>query len=267
MEPPPLNHQRGGSGPPLVLIHGLGASLRSWAPVMMLTAAERDVLAIDLPGFGESPPLAGIRPTVGALADAVERELDAAGLERPALAGNSLGGWIGLELARRGRAASVVAISPAGMWTDKERAWADRFLRAQFAAGRLLESRAELLRNVVVRTLFLAGISSRPWRADPDDVVYGLRALARSNFLATHEAMIVDRCRGLEQIDCPVLILWGTRDLLLPVRQAPRFAQRIRDSRLAMLPGLGHVPMADDAELVARAVLDFPGDDGGSVRR
>ncbi|MEX2195327.1 MAG: alpha/beta fold hydrolase [Thermoleophilaceae bacterium] len=260
MEPPRLNHRRSGSGEALVLLHGLGANLRSWAPVLMLAEAERDVLAVDLPGFGESPRLlAGIRPDVGALADAMERELDAAGLERPALAGNSLGGWIALELARRGRAASVVAISPAGMWSEKERLWADRFLRTQLAAAKLLESRAELLRNAVVRTVFLAGISARPWRADPEDIVYGLRALARSNFLPTHEAMISDRCRGLEQIGCPVLILWGTRDLLLPVRQGPRFAERIPGARLVELPGLGHVPMADDAELVARAILDFKG--------
>jgi pimeloyl-ACP methyl ester carboxylesterase len=112
----------------------------------------------------------------------------------------------------------------------------------------------------VVRTIFLAGISSRPWRADPEDVVYGVRALARSHFLPTHEAMIADRCHGLGEIACPVLILWGTRDLLLPVRQGPRFAQRIPGARLVELPGLGHVPMADDAELVARAVLDFTSD-------
>lgn len=261
MEEPRLNHHRSGSGQPLVLIHGLGASLRSWTPVLREAEAERDVLAVDLPGFGESPRLAdGRRPDVSALADAVERELDAEGLDRPAIAGNSLGGWIALELARRGRADSVVAISPAGMWTEKERAWADRFLRAQLAAGKLLAPRAGLLRNTVVRTVFLAGISSRPWRADPEDVVYGVQALARSNFTATHEAMIADRCEGLEEIACPVLILWGTRDLLLPARQGPRFEQRIPGARLVELPGLGHVPMADDARLVARTVLDFTSD-------
>ena len=261
MEAPRLNHRRSGSGQPLVLIHGLGASLRSWTPVLSVAEAERDVLAMDLPGFGESPRLPdGTRPDVGALTDAVERELDSAGMERPAVAGNSLGGWIALELARRGRAQSVVAISPAGMWSEKERAWADRFLRTQLAAAELLAPHAELRRNPVVRTVFLAGISSRPWRADAEDVIYGVRALARSNFLPTHEAMIADRCRGLEQIACPVLIVWGTRDVLLPRRQGPRFAQRIPGARLVELPGLGHVPMADDAELVARTVLDFTGD-------
>jgi len=258
VEPPRLNHHRAGAGEPLVLIHGLGANWRSWAPVIMIAAAERDVLAMDLPGFGASPaPADGVRPDVAMLTDAVERELDVAGIERPAVVGNSLGGWIALELARRGRARSVVAISPAGMWTARERAYADRFLRTQFALGRILDRRAELLRNTAIRTVFLAGISSRPWRADPDDIVYGLRALARSNFLATHEAMIADQCRGLEEIECPVLIMWGTRDLLFPVRMGRRFAGRIPDAELVELPGLGHVPMADDAELVTRGILEF----------
>jgi pimeloyl-ACP methyl ester carboxylesterase len=253
-----LNHHRGGSGRPLVLIHGLGANWRSWAPVLWHAEQERDVLAIDLPGFGESaPPPDGRPPDPAALADAVERTLDAAGLETADLAGNSLGGWIALELARRGRASSVVAISPAGMWTPREQAWADRFLRTQYAAAKLVAPRAELLRNRVLRALFLAGISARPWRADAEDVVYGIRALARSNFLPTHEAMIGQRCQGLEEIDCPVLIAWGTRDLLLPVRQAPRFARRIPGAQLVELPHLGHVPMADDPELIARTVLGF----------
>lgn len=242
-----------------MLIHGLGANWRSWAPVIWHAEQERDVLAIDLPGFGGSAALpADVRPDVDALATAVEAELDAAGLDGPDLAGNSLGGWIALELARRGRARSVTAISPAGMWTERERAWADRFLRAQYAAARLMSRRAELLRNTALRTLFLAGISARPWKADADDVIYGVRALAGSNFLPTHEAMIAERCNGLEEIDCPVLILWGTRDLLLPVRQGPRFARRIRSARLVELPRLGHVPMADDPDLVSRAILDFP---------
>lgn len=258
MEAPGLNVERTGEGPPLVLIHGLGASIRSWGPVIPRCATTREVVAVDLPGFGESPPLpAGVRPTPWALADAVERELDAAGLERPAIAGNSLGGWIALELARRGRAASVVAISPAGMWTERERAWADRFLRTLYAVARRLEPHAELVRNPVARTLALGAVSARPWRTDPEDAVYGVRALARSNFLPTHEAMIAERCRGLEEIACPVLVLWGTRDLLLPLRQARRFADRIPGAALRELPGLGHVPMADDADLVAQALLEL----------
>ena len=111
-----LDHHRGGAGEPLVLVHGIGHTWRGWRP--MLPALERhfDVLAVDLPGFGHSPPLpAGQACTPEALADAVEAAMDAAGFETAHLAGNSLGGWIALILARRGRARTVTAISPAGL--------------------------------------------------------------------------------------------------------------------------------------------------------
>ena len=253
-----LHNRRAGTGDPLLLIHGIGGSLRTWSPILGLAEGERDVLAIDLPGFGESPPLpSDLTPDLDALATAVEAELDAAGVETAAIAGNSLGGWIALELARRGRARSVVAVSPAGMWTDKERAWADRYLRTQFAVACALAPRTEVLRSPVVRTLLLGGVSARPWRWEPDDVIYGMRALARSNFLPTLEAVTAECCRGLEEIRCPVLILWGTRDWLLPLRQARRFVRHIPDARLMELPRLGHVPMADDPELVGRTILEF----------
>jgi pimeloyl-ACP methyl ester carboxylesterase len=253
-----LNHSRSGAGEPLVLVHGLGASIATWAPVIPALERERDVLAVDLPGFGESAPLPdGTEPTVPALADALERELDAVGFESAHLVGSSLGGWLALELARRGRARSVVAISPAGMWTEKERAWADRFLRTQLRAAQLFAPHAGLLRNPVVRTLLLGGVMARPWRASPDDVIYGIGALARSRFMETHEAMIRDRAGGLDEVRCPVLILWGTRDYLLPPRQAQRFARAIAGAELRELRGLGHVPTADDPDLIARAILDF----------
>ena len=118
---PQLDHHRGGSGEPLVLIHGIGHTWRGWKP--MLPALERrfDVLAVDLPGLGHSPALpAGTDSTPEALADAVERQMLGAGFDSAHLAGNSLGGWISLELARRGRARTVTAISPAGLQHGRE---------------------------------------------------------------------------------------------------------------------------------------------------
>src|SRR5215207_7267465 len=103
------------SSDPLLLIHGLGLSRRSWKPVLPILTREHEVLAIDLPGFGAASPLPDRRPTVDALTDAVEAELDVTGVDRVDVAGNSLGGWIALELARRGRARSAVALSPSGL--------------------------------------------------------------------------------------------------------------------------------------------------------
>src|SRR4051794_39622459 len=96
-----LNHHREGSGEPLVLIHGVGSQWQVWSPLIPLLAPHRDVIALDLPGFGESPLLpGGVEPDPYALTDAVVQFLDELGLERPPVVGNSLGGLIALELAR-----------------------------------------------------------------------------------------------------------------------------------------------------------------------
>jgi pimeloyl-ACP methyl ester carboxylesterase len=110
--PRSLTRFREGVGDPLLLIHGLGLSWSSWNPVLPILTRAHDVLALDLPGFGTAPPLRDQTPTVAALADAIEAELERSGLDRVHVAGNSLGGWIALELARRGRATSAVALSP-----------------------------------------------------------------------------------------------------------------------------------------------------------
>jgi pimeloyl-ACP methyl ester carboxylesterase len=110
---------RAGEGEPLLLVHGLGLSWGSWKPVLPLLTSEHHVLALDLPGFGSAPPLHDRTPIVAALTDAVEAELDRADFDRVHVAGNSLGGWIALELARRNRATSVVALSPSGLETPR----------------------------------------------------------------------------------------------------------------------------------------------------
>src|SRR5687768_16987251 len=98
-----LAHTRTGNGEPLVLIHGLGGSRRIWDPVLERVAAERDVIAVDLPGFGESPELPGdVAPTAANLGAAVANLCAELGVEHPHLAGNSLGAWAALELAKTG---------------------------------------------------------------------------------------------------------------------------------------------------------------------
>jgi pimeloyl-ACP methyl ester carboxylesterase len=114
---------RAGTGPPLLLIHGLGLAWRCWKPVLAELEREHDVVAIDLPGFGAAPGLDGTPPTIDALCDRVEADLDREGLDAVHVAGNSLGGWVALELARRGRGRSVVAFAPAGLELPPERAY------------------------------------------------------------------------------------------------------------------------------------------------
>ena len=128
-----LNHIRQGTGEPLVLIHGIGSQWQVWGPVLERVGEQRDVVALDLPGFGASPPLAG-EVTLATLADAVAGLVDELGLERPHVAGNSLGGALALELARTGRARSATGLSPLGFARGREITFA-RALARRARAG------------------------------------------------------------------------------------------------------------------------------------
>jgi pimeloyl-ACP methyl ester carboxylesterase len=251
-----LDHHRGGAGAPLVLIHGIGHTWRGWKPMLPHLERSFDVLAVDLPGFGHSPPLpAGTESTPEALADAVEAAMDNAGFDRAVLCGNSLGGWIALELARRGRATAVVAISPAGLQHAREKGWGRNVLLAMRWAARNLPAPGALVRTRLGAILFAAPVAARPWRLDPDDFAEVLRLFADApGFLATLPHTFEGQPKGLTQIDVPVTILWGTRDLLLLPRQGRRFERLIPNAELRYLEGLGHTPMSDDPELLADLV-------------
>ena len=149
-----------GSGEPLLLLHGLGGSTAVWSPVIGLLAAEREVLAIDLPGFGVAPPLAAeVEPNAANLAAAVHKRCAELGFERPHVAGNSLGGWVALEMGRGGWAASVTAISPAGLWRAP---LGDRRVNPRLWARRLRPFVSLALRTRRTREAMLATFSARP---------------------------------------------------------------------------------------------------------
>ena len=249
---------RGGTGEPLVLLHGIGSSWGSWRPVLPALAARHEVLALNLPGFGGAAPLpACTAPTVSALTDAVERELDDADFERPFVAGNSLGGRIALELARRGRARGVAALSPAGMWTARERGYSRAILKAMYATTRRLRPYAGAVsRTAAGRTALFSLVCARPWRIDPDEAREAIEALADADaFPETLDRAIAGRAEGLSDIRTPMVIAWGTRDLLLLPRQGRRCTRAIPGAELRELPGCGHVPMWDDPDLVAHTIL------------
>jgi pimeloyl-ACP methyl ester carboxylesterase len=254
-----LDVHRGGSGEPLVLVHGLGHTWRGWKPMLPLLERSFDVLAPDLPGFGNSPPLPdGTPPTAEALADAVEREMDAAGFGTVHVAGNSLGGWLALELARRGRARTATAISPLGLGLARENAWGRGLLLGMRWVTRNSPTPAPLLQNPVGRTLFAGPAFGKPWRADPADMVeqFGMFGNA-PGFMPTLTANFDKQPVGLTTIGAPVLLLWGTKDLVLLPRQGRRFERLIPGAELRYLKGLGHTPMSDDPELLAGAIEQF----------
>ncbi|MFF3500745.1 alpha/beta fold hydrolase [Streptomyces sp. NPDC003247] len=257
--PVTLSYARVGRGEPLLLLHGIGHHRQAWDPVVDILATERDVIAVDLPGFGASPALpdglAHDLPTTTAVLAAFCAAL---GLERPDVAGNSLGGLLALELAREKRVRSVTALSPAGFWSEAERRYAFGVLLAMRGiAQRLpLPLVERLSRTAAGRTALTSTIYARPARRSPEAVVAETLALARATgFDRTLRAGTTVRFTD-DLPGTPVTVAWGTRDVLLVRRQGVRAKQIIPKARLVRLPGCGHVPMNDDPALVARVLLD-----------
>ncbi|MBV9001200.1 MAG: alpha/beta fold hydrolase [Solirubrobacterales bacterium] len=255
-----LSYDRFGRGEPLVLIPGIGSRRQVWAPVLDRLTAQREVVALDLPGFGDAPvqPAAGTPAGVGPLTGLVSGFLDELGLERPHLAGNSLGGWISLELAKRGRARSVTALSPAGFSNRRETTYARLSLQLSVRTGRLLVPRADrLFASPLARMLIFGQLVAHPTRISSADAAASLRALALAPwFDETLRAAALDRFRDGEQISVPVTIAWGEKDRLLLPRQARHAARLIPGARIVILRGCGHVPMYDDPGQVAQVLLD-----------
>lgn len=252
-----LAHDRRGAGEPLVLVHGIGSHRRVWDPVLDALAAHRDVVAVDLPGFGASPPGPGPASVTGH-ALAVAGLMDELGLRTAHVAGNSLGGGIALELGRLGRARSATGLSPVGFWTARERAYTHALLRATVRAARMLGPAAALTtRTAPGRALSFWHLTSRPWRMPADAALAGARNLAASRgFDPTLEAMETWRFRDGDAIGCPVTIAWAQWDMLLIPRQAERARRALPRARHVTLTGCGHVPTWDDPPQVARVLLE-----------
>jgi pimeloyl-ACP methyl ester carboxylesterase len=252
-----LNHVRHGWGEPLVLLHSLGGSLVQWTPVIDRLAEEREVIAIDMPGFGESPPLPeGVAPRAANLATAVLDFYDALGIEEtPAIAGISLGGWVGIECARQRGASAVVALCPAGFWRRSTPA-ANRRLRRTRRRSRFARP---LLRPVMAtargRRRALGRFIYRPERLSPGEAEAIARAYVTAPAYEEASAMMrAGRVEELKGINVPVTLAWGEHDTLvrnkpLPARALPKGVDQVE------LPGCGHVPTWDDPDLVARVVL------------
>ena len=254
-----LNHHRSGAGTPLVLIHGIGHHWQGWRPVIELLSAQREVIALDLPGFGASamPPPA-TPPGIESLTSLVSEFLDEAELARPHVAGNSLGGWIALELARRGRVRSATALSPAGFHNQMESVYQRGSLRLARTAARLMDGRADrLLTRPGVRRLAFAQMTARPERIPADELVASVHALATAPwFDPTLIAIGRDVYSERGPIAVPVTIAWGEQDRLLRPHQSRRAARAIPNARMVTLGGCGHVPFSDDPQQVARVLLE-----------
>jgi pimeloyl-ACP methyl ester carboxylesterase len=245
-----LHHVRAGRGEPLILIHPLGAELVVWEPVMDRLAREREVIALDLPGFGGSPPLSnGAPPTPRALAASVEGFLDSLGVGRAHVAGISLGGWVALELAKAERALSVTGLCTAGFW---RRPLGPRPGRDARRLGRkLLPVLPALLRSARGRRLVLRGVVAKPDRVPAAEAERLVRAYVTSpGYEGASAAMRAEVFAGVEDIRVPATLAWGEYDRLVA---RPRSV--VEEWRSVTLHGCGHIPTWDDPAQVARVLL------------
>lgn len=253
---------RGGAGAPLALIHGGGGTWLQWKPTIPLLEGEHDVLAVNMVGHrGGAPAPAGERLGVELLADGVERDLDAAGWTSAHVAGTSLGAWVALELAKRGRARSCTALAPAGGWGpggDFGLRLVGHGYRFVHAAARLMaRDPARWTRRPRLRRLLYWHHFARTDRMDPADTAELIVGVARCDALPA----IVEWARhspgvdGLDAIDCPVQLLFPERDLVLPRRRyGAALTSALPQAAVHDIPGAGHVATWDAPDTVAHLI-------------
>lgn len=249
-----VSYERRGSGEPLVLLHGIGHRWQAWEPVIDRLAERHDVIALDLFGFGASPMLPVDRPyTVPGAVEALAEVFDDFGLDRPHIAGNSLGGMLALELASRDLVRSVTALSPAGFWTARDRAYAIQTLSGIRMIARLHPAvQKALFRRKAARVAGGSILFGRPSWLTEEVMLADMAAMAAA---PGFDAVVASGGRDYFFMSpaptVPTTVAWGSRDRVLWPRQARRCAQILPDARHVPLPGCGHVPMGDDPALVA----------------
>jgi pimeloyl-ACP methyl ester carboxylesterase len=257
-----LAYDRLGAGPVLLLLHGLGLDRRCWDPVVTALAERFDVIAVDLPGFGDSASLsAGVEATPAALAVAVDGLLVSLGITRPHIVGNSLGGWVALELAGVRPVASLALLSPAGLW----RTHTPRYTRASLLASRWLARHAGgllsgLARHRAARVVILGQTLGRPTRMTAAQARTTIQALGQCpGFEVALAATTHRRYQALSAVDVPVTVAFGSRDVVLLRRQSRHIDQLPLGTRVQELRGCGHVPMSDDPDAVVGLITAAAG--------
>jgi pimeloyl-ACP methyl ester carboxylesterase len=241
-----LAHDRVGAGPPVILLHPLGADRHVWDAVAERLAASYEVISLDLPGFGSSEPVSE-EPTPRTLAGAVAGFLSDAGVQQPHVVGNSLGGWVGLELGLAEAVASVVAIAPAGLW-PRPLGPRPGFARLLSRAGLPLVVPATL--SARGRRLLLSGSVARPDLVPARAAAHLIRSYATApDFERVNSAMRAGVFSRLRDITVPVTLVWPEHDGLVGrPRQLPPNIVNVP------LPGAGHIPMLDQPDRVAALI-------------
>jgi pimeloyl-ACP methyl ester carboxylesterase len=256
-------HRRIGTGRPLLLLHGLGGSSASWNTILDELAAEREVIVVDLPGHGATPPLAG-EASIATFAHETTAFLEAHGLRGVDAVGSSMGARLVLELARRRVVGAVVSLDPGGFWRGWERTF---FATAVAASGRVVRVLDPVLpgltSNPATRTALLAQFSARPWALPAGVALAELRSIARSPsfFPLLHSLVHGPEQEGIAVGGAagPITIGWGRHDRVCLPRQAARALRAFPDARLHWFDRCGHFPQWDAPREAARLILSCTG--------
>lgn len=246
---------------PLVLVHGIGSSSRCWELIVPLLEDRYEILNVDLPGHYLGPLVPkGVRPNVKAMADGVEAALDAAGWDSAHVVGNSLGGWIALEMGARGRARSVTALAPGGGWTrlsPAELRLLPFFVFQRVMARIGMPIRHWLMKSPARRRLAFKEVMERADKITPELAVHMQEAFVRCGvFWRIVFTDAISKMMRSAPIACPVAIVWGNKDAVLPLRIcADRWQRELPGAKWHLWMGVGHMPMVDEPEKTV-AVID-----------
>ena len=248
-----------GSGPKLLMVHGLGGSGRSWSPIVPLLTKHREVVTIDLPGHGEAAARSN-SGTFAGLADSLQDYIEQEGFGSVDVVGFSLGGRLVLEMARRGCVGNVVALNPGGFWTGWERSYFRWTLTASQKLLHALKGQLGTLSgSPISRTALLAQLSARPWALDESMVEKELVSFAETE---TVVPLIKDLANGPAQSGPAsaqaghVVIAWGDKDRLCPPRQAPRARAAFPNAAFHWIEGSGHYSIWDRPRDVVDIILE-----------
>lgn len=255
---------RGGAGAPLLLLHGFTDTWRTWEPVLPALERRFEVLAPTLAGHAGGPGFPADAASDEAIVEAVEAALDAAGWEAPAVAGNSLGGFVGLRLAERGRARSVVALAPAGGWVDDDPA-ITATLRYFRAMSKMVQDAAPRADQIAAtpegRAAASVAYASTAEHLSADLVAHLIRGAAACDAepllaFAEREGWQLDP----ERITCPVRFIWGTEDNILALPgAAARYRTEFPQAEWVEIEGAGHCPQLDHPVEAAELIAGFSG--------
>ena len=249
---------RAGSGPALVLVHGLVGSARNWDPNMEALASCRTVYAIDLANMGTSERVPGLDPSLEASADRLAALIDALGVGSADVAGHSHGGAIAMMLAARHpeKVRKLVLFAPANPYCEMSRGLL-AFYNSRLGSfvARLIPAMPRRLHGIAHKRMY--GDPSRASEAALDGYTQGLNRESIEHILGITRSWWADmallRSRLKELAGRPVLLIWGDRDFAVGLPSGRRLAEKL-GARLMVLPGVGHLPFAEMPDVCNEAV-------------